>query len=182
MQVPLLGPTPVRETSAQVPSFTVLTPTPIATPSTQVPFFIGVVELSSIPLAVVDIFHPKKFGAHAADSPCLGALNAACRLAFVVSFAVVRCALFPYIALAQVTPDVVAAYGAGALPLGYAAFTFVILYGMTALQARGPPLLLSREAHAPPTDGGPARAPDSATRPHPPRAGPFDPRATQLAS
>ena len=36
------------------------------------PFFVGVVEVSSIPLAVVDIFHPSKFGARcgAAAWPC----------------------------------------------------------------------------------------------------------------
>eukprot|EP00964_Phaeocystis_antarctica_P003993 scaffold2134_cov65-Phaeocystis_antarctica.AAC.1 len=45
----------------------------------------GVIEISSVPLAVVDVFHPKHFAELADASPTLGALNGACRMLFALS-------------------------------------------------------------------------------------------------
>lgn len=65
------------------------------------PFFAGVIELSSVPLQVVDFFHPKHFADLADGSPALGKLNAAARGCFVVSFVLLRTLYFPYVVCFQ---------------------------------------------------------------------------------
>ncbi|EOD11979.1 hypothetical protein EMIHUDRAFT_449548 [Emiliania huxleyi CCMP1516] len=69
-----------------------------------VPFFGGVIELSSIPLQVVDVLHPKHF-VEWTDRPRVAQLNAACRVAFAALFLLTRTALFPFVVFGQVLPD-----------------------------------------------------------------------------
>jgi len=70
----------------------------------QVPFFGGVIELSSIPLQVVDVLHPKHFVVWT-ERPRVAQLNAACRVAFAALFLLTRTALFPFVVFGQVLPD-----------------------------------------------------------------------------
>ena len=66
------------------------------------PFFAGVIEISSVPLVFVDLFHPKHLQALAEASPALSALNGAARAAFAASFLVLRTACFPLVVFTQV--------------------------------------------------------------------------------
>lgn len=75
------------------------------------PFFFGLIELSSIPLIVVDLFHPKHKAWHAfltSDTApsWLASLNETSRIVFAVSFFVMRTIYFPYVSMAWVLPDV----------------------------------------------------------------------------
>ena len=72
------------------------------------PFFAGVIEISAIPLVIVDVFHPTRYGDVAEQSPLLGKLNAVCRVSFAVLFLIIRGLYFPYVVLFQVLPDMAA--------------------------------------------------------------------------
>jgi hypothetical protein len=64
------------------------------------PLFFGQIELSSIPLQIVDLFHPKKSPAwhqYLTDRPALAAINDACRQLFALLFLAVRGVYFPYL-------------------------------------------------------------------------------------
>jgi len=78
-----------------------------------VPFFAGVIEVSAIPLAVVDVFHPTRYGEVADNSAVLGAINMACRVLFAGLFLLVRCLYFPYVMCARVLPDCFAVMSKG---------------------------------------------------------------------
>jgi hypothetical protein len=75
------------------------------------PFFFGLIELSSIPLILVDLFHPKHkawFAYLTSDSApaLLIRLNEIARLVFAMCFLVMRTLYFPYVTIAGVLPDV----------------------------------------------------------------------------
>ena len=86
------------------------------------PIFLGVIELSSIPLQIVDLFHPKKsphWNKFANDGSsgffpklCFSA-NEICRILFAVLFLLVRGLYFPYAIVAIAAPDF---YEEGSLP------------------------------------------------------------------
>ena len=69
------------------------------------PFFVGVIEISSVPLVIVDLFHPKHFAYVAASHPFLSAINEAMRLVFALSFLVLRTVYFPVVIFTQAIPD-----------------------------------------------------------------------------
>mmetsp|Transcript_14084 Transcript_14084/g.20583 ORF Transcript_14084/g.20583 Transcript_14084/m.20583 type:complete len:278 (-) Transcript_14084:363-1196(-) len=74
-------------------------------------FYMGAVELSTIPLTFVDIFHPKhkpwfEYLKKKGPSSLLHSLNEACRVAFALSFIVVRGILFPYEVFTSCVPDI----------------------------------------------------------------------------
>merc|ERR1711998_250972 len=69
-----------------------------------VPFFGGVIEISSIPLQIVDIYHPKHFKEWA-ETPFGSRMNAIARPSFIVLFLFTRTLYFPYVTLVQVLPD-----------------------------------------------------------------------------
>eukprot|EP00980_Cylindrotheca_fusiformis_P007432 scaffold1530_cov98-Cylindrotheca_fusiformis.AAC.8 len=77
------------------------------------PFFLGVMELSSIPLCYVDVFHPKHkpwfnyLNANADNNigKVLSAINTVSRFSFAILFLIVRVAYFPYVALGFALPD-----------------------------------------------------------------------------
>ena len=69
------------------------------------PFFIGVIEISSIPLVVVDLFHPKHFADVANSSQRLSSLNEAMRIVFAVSFLLLRTIAFPIVIVGGAIPD-----------------------------------------------------------------------------
>lgn len=71
------------------------------------PFFFGVIELSSIPLAIVDMFHPKKqpeWYRYHLEHPSLVKLNELARYGFALLYMIMRMGYFPYVALGQVIP------------------------------------------------------------------------------
>ena len=71
------------------------------------PFFFGVIELSSIPLAIVDMFHPKKqpeWHRYHLQRPGLVKLNELARYVFALLYMIMRMGYFPYVALGQVIP------------------------------------------------------------------------------
>jgi TLC domain len=77
------------------------------------PFFFGVIEISSLPLIVVDLFHPKHAAWHAyltnsdAAAPrWLGQLNEIARIVFAILFFLIRTLYFPYVTFFGVLPDV----------------------------------------------------------------------------
>ena len=69
------------------------------------PFFVGVIEISSVPLVLVDLFHPKHFADVAASHPSLSAINETMRLVFALSFLVLRTVYFPVVVFTQAIPD-----------------------------------------------------------------------------
>lgn len=75
------------------------------------PFFFGVIEWSSLPLIIVDIFHPKHKAWHSYltspdRSPWFNRINATARLVFAASFLLLRTVCFPYVSIAGVLTDV----------------------------------------------------------------------------
>jgi TLC domain len=83
------------------------------------PFFFGVIEWSSLPLIVVDIFHPKHKAWHAyltQSKPStvppppppewLHTVNAVARMVFAVLFLLLRTVWFPYVSVFGVLADV----------------------------------------------------------------------------
>jgi hypothetical protein len=79
---------------------------PIA--SCYAPVFLGVIELSSIPLQVVDLFHPKKapeWCSYMKASPFLSAVNEVARSSFALLFLAVRGVYFPYMIVTTVLPE-----------------------------------------------------------------------------
>jgi hypothetical protein len=82
-----------------------------ALPSPYYLFFFGFCELSSIPLAVVDFFHPKHFEAltkKEAGLPALATLNELSRYAFAALFVYCRALYFPYVYATMLMPDIMA--------------------------------------------------------------------------
>mmetsp|Transcript_22723 Transcript_22723/g.34366 ORF Transcript_22723/g.34366 Transcript_22723/m.34366 type:complete len:268 (-) Transcript_22723:102-905(-) len=71
------------------------------------PFFFGMIELSSIPLQIVDLFHPKQKAWHAYMNqyPILKSLNEICRILFALLFVAMRAVAFPYITASSCIPD-----------------------------------------------------------------------------
>lgn len=74
------------------------------------PFFFGVIEISSIPLILVDLFHPRHkpwheyLTSHRAPK-WVGQLNDICRIVFAGSFLMLRSLYFPYVTVTGVIPD-----------------------------------------------------------------------------
>ena len=81
-------------------------PSPVGSP--LAPIFFGQVELSSIPLQVVDLFHPRKSSAwnqYMKSSKILATINEASRQLFALLFLAVRGVYFPYVVFTRVIPD-----------------------------------------------------------------------------
>jgi TLC domain len=72
------------------------------------PFFFGVIELSSIPLALVDVFHPQKqpewHHYHLNHKPLL-LINEISRTSFALLYVAMRMIYFPQVIFKQVFPD-----------------------------------------------------------------------------
>lgn len=72
------------------------------------PFFFGIIELSSIPLQIVDLFHPRKqpeWHRYHLNVQWLQQLNEVCRIAFAVLYIALRMIWFPLIMATMVWPD-----------------------------------------------------------------------------
>ncbi|KAG7351861.1 hypothetical protein IV203_007909 [Nitzschia inconspicua] len=81
-------------------------PNPVG--ATLAPLFFGQVELSSIPLQIVDLFHPKKSAAwheYMLSRPMLVSINDACRQLFALLFLAVRGIYFPFLVFTIVIPE-----------------------------------------------------------------------------
>ena len=83
------------------------------------PFFFGVIELSSVFLTIMDVFHPKykhyyRWLNSMDDSrrmkKVLHSCNEICRVSFAVTYLIFRGAYFPYVAFRGVVPDLREAY------------------------------------------------------------------------
>ena len=71
-------------------------------------FFFGVIELSGVPLAFIDIFHPAKHAPWCKwleTQPTLSKVNDLGRVLFLLAYFYVRVVLFSYVILTQVVPD-----------------------------------------------------------------------------
>ena len=70
-------------------------------------FFFGVIEISSMFLAIVDIFHPKHkaWYQYLQQHSYLQTINEACRVLFAVSYLAVRAIYFPYVIATGAAPD-----------------------------------------------------------------------------
>ena len=81
-------------------------------------FFFGACEVSGIPLAIVDLFHPKhvEWGKYADASPLVSVLNNAARGSFVLLFMIVRAFYFPYVVFVEAWPDAYALYNTVRVP------------------------------------------------------------------
>mmetsp|Transcript_22046 Transcript_22046/g.32575 ORF Transcript_22046/g.32575 Transcript_22046/m.32575 type:complete len:266 (-) Transcript_22046:215-1012(-) len=75
--------------------------------SAYAPFFFGIIELSSIPLQIVDLFHPKQKPWHAYMNqyPTLQSLNEICRVLFALLFVLTRMLAFPYFTVTSCITD-----------------------------------------------------------------------------
>lgn len=74
-------------------------------------YYFGVIEISSVPLILVDLFHPKrkawfKYLKNNAP-PALHTFNEINRVCFAVLFLLVRAISFPYVSFVSVIPDIV---------------------------------------------------------------------------
>lgn len=69
-------------------------------------YFLGVVELSSIPLQIMNIFKPESVNELTKIHPLFNLLNEVSRILFAIAFILVRAVHFPYISFAYVLPDV----------------------------------------------------------------------------
>lgn len=107
------------------------------------PIFLGAIELSSIPLQIVDLFHPKKsphWQRYASDPSPTSSFQKLCstvnelsRTLFAVLFLLVRGIYFPYAIAFIAAPDF---YAEGSLPsmillVGSVLFTILQLYWAT---------------------------------------------------
>lgn len=89
-------------------SLGILSPDKIPIAARYAPFFFGVIELSSIPLVFVDIFHPHKhpeWNAFAKQHTFLTQLNEISRILFAVLYISLRMIYFPKVVFQQVLPD-----------------------------------------------------------------------------
>ena len=81
-------------------------------------YYFGVIEVSSIPLILVDLFHPKRRAwfqyLNTAAPKIVHSFNELNRVCFAVLFLLVRAISFPYVSFAYVIPDIVKV---AALPL-----------------------------------------------------------------
>ena len=76
-----------------------------------IPFYFGFIEISSLPLTVVDLFHPrhKAWNAYLTNHErpkWLLTINKQCRLIFAILFMLIRTVAFPYVSVMGVMTDV----------------------------------------------------------------------------
>ena len=76
-----------------------------------IPFYFGFIEISSLPLTVVDLFHPrhKAWNAYITSEErpkWLMTVNKRCRLIFAILFMLIRTFAFPYVSMMGVLTDV----------------------------------------------------------------------------
>ncbi|KAL7447459.1 hypothetical protein ACHAXM_010776 [Skeletonema potamos] len=110
-------------------------------------YYFGVIEISSIPLSYVDVFHPKyKFyfewlhsekNASRTMMKVLDGVNELCRIVFAVTFLIFRGLYFPYVTFGHTIPDLWYAYNdeTKQLPDGVPMWTGYFLIGFVSLFA-----------------------------------------------
>jgi len=100
------------------------------------PFFVGVIEISSIPLVFVDFFHPKHFAEIANSHAVLSVINEALRVLFALSFVVLRTVWFPIVQGLHVIPDLATQlnFSGDGYRAGLAAVGIAFGAGFTVLQ------------------------------------------------
>mgnify|MGYP005724990255 CR=1 FL=1 len=101
-------------------------------------FFFGVIEISSAPMALMDLCHPRNVGWSklAQSNATLKAFNAASRAVFALTYMLVRALYFPYVMAVGVVPDLLELLGAAEPPVPKWVVTiFLVSAGLlTALQ------------------------------------------------
>lgn len=105
-------------------------------------FYFGVIELSSIPLVIVDLFHPKNKEWHAfhEKNKFLQSITEIARVLFALMFVILRCIYFPYVGARHAIPDFYRAAtssesernGVPAAPF-YMLIPIIVLFGMLQL-------------------------------------------------
>eukprot|EP00573_Skeletonema_grethae_P003276 CAMPEP_0201689574 /NCGR_PEP_ID=MMETSP0578-20130828/3146_1 /ASSEMBLY_ACC=CAM_ASM_000663 /TAXON_ID=267565 /ORGANISM="Skeletonema grethea, Strain CCMP 1804" /LENGTH=315 /DNA_ID=CAMNT_0048174259 /DNA_START=150 /DNA_END=1097 /DNA_ORIENTATION=- len=111
-------------------------------------YYFGVIEVSSIPLSYVDVFHPKykyyfewlndeKSGNRPMMKKVVHGLNEFCRISFAIAFLIFRGVYFPYVAFQSTIPDLWYAYHdeTKAVPDGVPMWTGYFLIGFVTLFA-----------------------------------------------
>jgi hypothetical protein len=115
------------------------------------PFYFGVIELSSIPLSYVNIFHPKQVPYYewtttkqTTDNPRLESLrllvvrsNEIARVTFAVTFLLLRGLYFPYVSFCMCLPDLITAYKdpPEGVPMATGYFLISSIFTFSCLQA-----------------------------------------------
>lgn len=112
-------------------------------------YYFGVIELSSIFLAYVDIFHPKYKHYHkwmnakhsneklVSLQNMLNSMNELARLLFALAFLALRGIYFPYVSFAQAIPDLIEAYEnpPEGVPMWTGYFLAILISSFAILQA-----------------------------------------------
>ncbi|EOD15857.1 hypothetical protein EMIHUDRAFT_421470 [Emiliania huxleyi CCMP1516] len=125
-----------------------------------VPFFGGLIEASSIPLVLADVFHPKRYQDFAEATAGRSKANFLLRVTFLLAYLLVRCVWFPATVAFGVGPDLLselrgAEDAAAALS---PALALLLILPLTFLQLHWGRLLVRQamKALAPPPDDKPA--------------------------
>eukprot|EP00948_MAST-09A_sp_MAST-9A-sp1_P001224 g1224.t1 len=74
-------------------------------PSYYFLFFLGLTEISSIPLVIMNIFHPNRFKELLDHSKFLSIVNEIVRVLFAIMFLITRALYFPYVFVGSTLPD-----------------------------------------------------------------------------
>lgn len=98
-------------------------------------YYFGVIELSSIPLIFVDLFHPKRktWFQYLKNNapPFLHSMNEINRVCFALAFLIIRALSFPYVSFVSVIPDIL--HVAALSPNDRREVSVVPLYAMAIL-------------------------------------------------
>ena len=97
-------------------------------------FFFGVIELSSIPLVIVDVFHPrhKAWVEFAERRPHIEQFAFACRALFAFLYLIVRASYFPMVILTGLFVDLKALLGMDAPPIARSSL-YIVYFASGAL-------------------------------------------------
>ena len=101
-------------------------------------FFFGAAEISTVPLALMDLFHPRNedWSRLAKRSAAVGAFNSVCRVVFALAYLLTRAAYFPYVMFTGVVPDLLELLAMPARPVSKASLHIILWsgIGLTGLQ------------------------------------------------
>jgi len=71
-------------------------------------FFFGAIEVSGVPLSIVDLFHPKHkhWAEYEKTAPRFAAVNEAARICFAAAYLPLRACYFPWVVAMHAIPDI----------------------------------------------------------------------------
>jgi hypothetical protein len=101
-------------------------------------FFFGVIEVSSVPMALMDVCHPRnaEWASLGKRSSLLAGVNSACRVIFAISYMATRAIYFPYVIVTGVMPDALQLLALPSSPLSKVSLSAILVSAalLTALQ------------------------------------------------